>query len=84
MAIARRNGRWGLVIAPNGSNGLHYDNVTQTWVGDKEDHGVWDEEVWAIVQAAKQRGRWKGIVVGGCCKTGPSDIASLRKRIDSQ
>ncbi|KAK5956110.1 AdoMet-homocysteine methyltransferase [Knufia fluminis] len=71
-----------LVIAANGSKGQKYDSATQTWVGDKEDGGDWAEQVWDVVQEVKQRGKWSGIVVGGCCKTGPEDIAKLRKRID--
>lgn len=72
-----------LVIAPNGSKGQKYDSVTQTWVGDKEEAGQWDEQVWSVVEEVRQRGRWSGIVVGGCCKTGPAEIASLRERIDA-
>lgn len=71
-----------LVIAPNGSNGKTYDSVTQTWVGEEKKEGIWDEQVWTAVENVKKRGKWKGIVVGGCCKTGPNDIANLRKRID--
>ncbi|KAK5937892.1 AdoMet-homocysteine methyltransferase [Knufia obscura] len=71
-----------LVVAANGSKGQKYDSVTQTWVGDKEDGGDWAEQVWDVVQEVKHRGKWSGIVVGGCCKTGPEDIAKLRRRID--
>lgn len=72
-----------LVIAPNGSKGQKYDSTSQTWIGDEEDGGQWDEQVWSIVQEVHKRSRWKGIVVGGCCKTGPADIASLRQKIDA-
>ena len=72
-----------LVIAPNGSKGQKYDSTTQTWIGDKDDMGDWDEQIWSVVQEVKQSQKWKGIVVGGCCKTGPDNISNLRKRIDT-
>ncbi|KAJ9658171.1 AdoMet-homocysteine methyltransferase [Neophaeococcomyces mojaviensis] len=73
-----------LVVAPNGSKGQTYDSSSQTWVGDKEEGGAWDEQVWGVVEGARGRGKWKGIVVGGCCKTSPEDIAKLRKKIDGR
>lgn len=73
-----------LVIAPNGSKGQRYDSGTQTWVGDEEKGDIWDEQVWQVLQDVEKRGKWKGIVVGGCCKTGPQEIANLRKRIDNR
>lgn len=72
-----------LVIAPNGSRGQTYDTTTQTWIGEKQDQGEWDQKVWQTVLVTKNRGKWKGIVVGGCCKTGPEEISKLRDRIDS-
>ena len=72
-----------LVIAPNGSKGQKYDSTTQTWVGDKDHANDWDEQIWSVVQEVKQSQKWKGIVVGGCCKTGPDNISNLRKRIDT-
>ena len=73
-----------LVIAPNGSKGQRYDSATQTWKGDISDGNDWAEQVWEVVKAVKQRGKWGGIVVGGCCKTGPDDIAKLRQNIDQK
>ena len=73
-----------LVFAPNGSKGQKYDSTTQTWVGDKEDGDDWAEQVSNVVDEVRQRGQWKGIVVGGCCKSGPEDIADLRTRIDKR
>lgn len=71
-----------LVVAPNGSKGQKYDSKTQTWVGTKEENGDWADSVWKIVKEVQERGKWKGIVVGGCCKTGPVEIANLRRMID--
>lgn len=31
---------------------------------------------------ARERGFWKDIFVGGCCKSTPEDIGKLRRRID--
>lgn len=36
-----------------------------------------------IVQATKERGLWRAIIVGGCCKTVPEDIRKLKQRIDN-
>lgn len=71
-----------LIVAANGSKGQKYDSVTQTWIGHKQEDGNWAEQVLEVVQEVKQRHKWTGIVVGGCCKTLPEDIAELRKRID--
>lgn len=71
-----------LVVAPNGSKGQKYDSVTQTWVGTKEEQGDWVESLWTIIKEVRTRGKWKAIVVGGCCKTGPAEIARLRRTID--
>lgn len=71
-----------LIIAPNGSKGQRYDSTTQTWIGVKDEKSDWSQSTWAIVKEVQARGKWKGIIVGGCCKTGPQEIASLRRMID--
>ena len=43
---------------------------------------MWEDEVMDVVAIAEGSGIWKGIVVGGCCKTTPEHIAGLRGRID--
>lgn len=72
-----------LVIYPDGTNGLKYDTTLQQWVGSEEDGPAWDEQVATIVSMVQRRGKWKGIVVGGCCKTTPEHIARLRARLKS-
>lgn len=74
-----------LVLYPNGSNGQAYDSNTHTWVGaeDKVSKDDWDDTVFNIVEEVKRRGKWRGIIVGGCCKTGPIEIGKLRTRIDA-
>ena len=75
-----------LVIYPDGSDGLVYNSQKQAWEAEKNavevDKRAWDEAVFDIVKRTRDRGNWAGIVVGGCCKTSPEDIARLRKRID--
>jgi homocysteine S-methyltransferase len=81
-----------LVIYPDGALGLIYDTVTQTWVAatetsDGEDKDAsrrkgWHEELADIVREVHGRGAWKGILVGGCCKTTPAHIAKLRQSLE--
>lgn len=42
---------------------------------------TWDKEVFEIVQEVQKRDKWATIIVGGCCKTRPQDIARLSERI---
>ncbi|KAF7846041.1 hypothetical protein BT93_L5496 [Corymbia citriodora subsp. variegata] len=72
-----------LVVYPNGANGQTYDSSTQTWVGTKEQNEPWVDQLWDVVRKTKARGKWEGIVVGGCCKSTVSDIHTLRQLIDS-
>jgi homocysteine S-methyltransferase len=65
-----------LIVYPNG--GDVYDPVSQTWVV-KDKGGVWAEELGEMVGKAQSRGIWSGVVAGGCCRTGPEDIALLSK-----
>lgn len=41
----------------------------------------WEEELSKVTQDAARRGKWASILVGGCCKTTPEDIARLREQI---
>lgn len=71
-----------LVMYPDGAGSKVYDTTLQQWTGDDGDLQPWDEQVCGIVQEVQKRGRWKGITVGGCCKTTPEHIKRLRKRLD--
>jgi homocysteine S-methyltransferase len=78
-----------LVIYPDGSSGLIYDTVTQKWVAkersENKDNSArkdWHEEIAEIMRKVRDRGTWKGILVGGCCKTTPTHIAALRKSLE--
>lgn len=75
-----------LVLYPDGAANQVYDTKTQQWknIGHDKTHvpTPWDEEVFEIVKGVQARSRWKGCIVGGCCKTTPLHIARLRDRFD--
>ncbi|MCJ1293389.1 hypothetical protein MMC34_004943 [Xylographa carneopallida] len=76
-----------LVLYPDGTQNEKYNTSTQTWEADANDKTEsvrsWDEQVIEIVKDTRQKGLWPGILVGGCCRTSPEDIKSLRMRIDT-
>lgn len=74
-----------LVVYPDGADGLVYNTTTMAWEASGEVKGdqEWDEKLWMLVKHARYRGCWEGILVGGCCKTGPEEIRKLRQRIDT-
>ena len=78
-----------LVVYPDGAEGLVYNTISQTWDAVESNSNTqttssWDEEVAMIVRRASERAFWKGILVGGCCKTTPDHIARLRARMIDQ
>ncbi|KII92717.1 hypothetical protein PLICRDRAFT_172773 [Plicaturopsis crispa FD-325 SS-3] len=68
-----------LVVYPNG--GDVYDTVTQTWgpstTGEGRKGDAWARQVGAVVQQIQRQAVWSGLIVGGCCKTGPEEIRAL-------
>lgn len=70
-----------LVFYPDGAGRKVYDTTLQQWVGDDSDSKPWHDQMFDLVREVKQRGAWKGIIVGGCCKTTPGHIRSLRNRL---
>lgn len=69
-----QNGRsapW-LVLYPNGSD--TYDEVQQAWIEVGTDAKEWAQELARIVETDGINGR---LLVGGCCRTGPKEIAAL-------
>lgn len=79
----KKQGPW-LVLYPNG--GEEYDPVSRTWSGKKEgtEGGTgWAENLAALASAAMSKRLWGGVVVGGCCKTGPDEIRSLAACLSS-
>ncbi|KAK3694438.1 Homocysteine S-methyltransferase [Podospora appendiculata] len=71
-----------LVLYPDGTNGEVYNTATKAWElpdGQKAPETPWEVELANVVEVTNKSGRWRSIVVGGCCKTSDSDIARLRK-----
>ncbi|KAB8071376.1 Homocysteine S-methyltransferase [Aspergillus leporis] len=79
-----KTGRPWLVLYPDGTLGEKYDPVTKTWVATETGRETrpWDEVYWEVVQGLPSD-EWEGIIMGGCCRAGPEQIAALRRRIDS-
>ena len=75
-----------LTVYPNGGKaGGTLDLLTYQWKNDGNrgpDGGniTWEEEVVEVVQ--KCRGKWKDVVVGGCCRVYPPQIKALREKVD--
>lgn len=77
-----------LVLYPDGTNGEVYNTSTQTWdmpedlkAGVGSDHLPWEEVLTKAVEGTRARGKWRTIVVGGCCMAAPRHIAKLRSRL---
>nr|GAT47661.1 predicted protein [Mycena chlorophos] len=66
-----------LVLYPNA--GDVYDPASQTWIVKSGEREVWAEELRGLVAETLDRpgSAWAGVVVGGCCRTGPQDISLL-------
>lgn len=75
---AETRSRLTLVVYPDG--GCVYDVVTRTWT---EREGSADGWARALVDVVKGRTGWRGMLLGGCCKTGPDEIAALRREVDA-
>lgn len=74
-----------LLLYPDGAGDLVYDTTKQEWLpmegSDKEARKKWEEEMADIVSEVQGRGRWKSVVAGGCCMTGPEHIKALSERL---
>ncbi|KAH9475950.1 Homocysteine S-methyltransferase 2 [Psilocybe cubensis] len=70
-----------LIIYPNGND--VYDEETRSWVGKSQgSHINWANEVGNLVMELPTGNNViGGVVVGGCCKTGPEHISSLRSKL---
>jgi homocysteine S-methyltransferase len=71
-----------LALYPDGAGGKVYDTKLQQWIGDGQDEVPWDKQVFDIVNEVRARSAWKGIIVGGCCKTSPQNIGKLKTQLD--
>jgi homocysteine S-methyltransferase len=68
------------VLYPDG--GQVYDPISRTWSKEKLTPKEWTERIMEDVKSVDESGLWAGIIVGGCCKTSPEEIAELRKAVD--
>lgn len=72
-----------LVLYPDGTNGEVYNTATQQWElpecanASKGDRIPWEHQLAQVVQQTEARGKWRQIVVGGCCMARPADITRL-------
>ncbi|KAG8705772.1 AdoMet-homocysteine methyltransferase [Ceratobasidium sp. 395] len=76
-----------LVVYPNG--GRVYVPSTMTWLPPSptipELDGSSEAQVWArklvasVVEGLPQESAWSGLIIGGCCKTEPSYLVSLKE-----
>ena len=71
-----------LVLYPNG--GDEWDPNTKTWqqcaAGDEKAE-VWASQLDGLVKTIQRDGFWREILVGGCCRAGPTEIAALVRRV---
>ncbi|KAL8673270.1 MAG: hypothetical protein Q9168_002308 [Polycauliona sp. 1 TL-2023] len=87
MDASAKRAQWPwLVTYPDGAQGSVYNTETQQWEIDPQlkaqgPQQPWHEELAEIIKKAAERGHWKGILVGGCCKTTPDDIRKLRLQL---
>ncbi|KAI0633511.1 Homocysteine S-methyltransferase [Trametes polyzona] len=79
-AYLEKHGRrpW-LVLYPN--RGDIYEPKTQSWITKGGEGQKWASGLHAVVEENAQSEVWEGIVVGGCCKTGPEEIALLAQKL---
>ncbi|MCJ1473684.1 hypothetical protein MMC13_002335 [Lambiella insularis] len=75
-----------LVVYPDGTENESYNTTTQAWEASnskkiKEDVS-WAEEILEIVNHTREKGKWSGVLLGGCCKTSPNDIKELKRRTE--
>ena len=75
-----------LVTYPDGAQGSVYNTESGEWEMDPNMKAQgpqipWHEELTEIITKTAERGHWKGILVGGCCKTTPDSIRKLRSQL---
>ncbi|KAK4167154.1 homocysteine S-methyltransferase [Cladorrhinum sp. PSN259] len=73
-----------LVLYPDGTRGEVYNVETKKWEvpeegeSEKKERTPWEVKVAEVVRETRERGQWREILVGGCCRCLPEDIARLR------
>lgn len=84
-----RSGRPWLVLYPDGTQGERYDPATKAWIApgsesDKESVArPWSEQFRDVVHDLMDT-PWEGLIIGGCCRTGPRQIEELRAVVDGK
>ncbi|PNY26073.1 Homocysteine S-methyltransferase 1 [Tolypocladium capitatum] len=72
-----------LVLYPDGTNGEVYNTTAQTWEPPDDaaarERVPWEQQLAAAVRGTEERGRWRQIIVGGCCMASCDDIKRLRR-----
>ncbi len=71
-----------LIIYPDGAGKKVYDTTSQQWVGANGEQLPWEQQVYDIVREVQVRRKWRGIIVGGCCKTTPKHIKKLKEKLE--
>ncbi|RMZ75685.1 hypothetical protein DV738_g5327, partial [Chaetothyriales sp. CBS 135597] len=76
-----------LVIYPDGAGNQVYDTHLKQWVAAAQATGSeasrpWSSVMAEIVREVQQRGKWKSIIVGGCCKVSPTMIKDLHTELE--
>ena len=82
-----RSHRPWLVLYPDGTRNERYDPVTKEWVKKDEDKPMraWEDVFMDVIRGVENRSNtWEGAIVGGCCRTGPWDIAALAKKVKTE
>ena len=71
-----------LLLYPDGTNGEVYNTTTQQWEmpndSSAESRAPWEEQLARLVRDVLARGKWRQVVVGGCCMASPDHIKRLR------
>ena len=75
-----------LVLYPDGAQGLVYNTFSQSWEAEEMPNTTqptvaWHLQVANVIEGISKRALWRGVLVGGCCKTTPDDIGRLRMRL---
>jgi len=70
-----------LVVYPN--RGDVYDVSNKTWSSKvaHETGAEWAKRLYEAVHPVMERDVWRGLIAGGCCKTGPPEISALAKEV---
>lgn len=72
-----------LVAYPNG--GDVYDPVAREWTAGTGAKGDgWATELVNIVENYTSGDVWGGVIVGGCCRTGPKEISALASKLNTR